>query len=147
LEEQAAKPEYAEVGRLPVATIHEARFVLFDDETRLLFATSHDGSWDAYLGDFAASRRLGFAEIFAHVEAPGGGDIDLEAADADTLKALFMLSQVTAVSYSRNYAGTVKEIRKALDVNRAFQRVLDDPAAEEALANPALKPLLDEAGE
>src|SRR6185437_13992475 len=118
------------VGHLPIATIHEARFVLFDDDTRLLFATSHDGSWDAYMADFAASRTLGlgFAEIFAHVDAPGGGGIDLDAADADTLKALFMASQVTAVSYARNYDGTVKEIRKALTVNRAFQQVLDDPA-------------------
>ena len=29
---------------LPIATIHEARFVLFDDDTRLLFVTSFDDS-------------------------------------------------------------------------------------------------------
>ena len=45
----------------------------------------------------------------------------------------------------RTYPGTVKEIRKALTVNDAFQRVLDGPAAAEALQHPALKPLLDEA--
>jgi hypothetical protein len=28
---------------LPIATIHEARFVPFDNDTRLLFATSFDG--------------------------------------------------------------------------------------------------------
>ena len=50
-------------------------------------------------------------------------------------------------AYARNYPGTVKEIRKALAVNDAFQRVLDDPAAAEALQHPALKPLLDEAAE
>ena len=33
---------------MAVSTIHEARFVLFDDDTRLLFATSFDGPWDAY---------------------------------------------------------------------------------------------------
>jgi hypothetical protein len=32
-------------------------------------------------------------------------------------------------------------------VNEAFQRVLDDPAAEEALQHAALKPLLDEAAD
>ena len=47
--------------------------------------------------------------------------------------------------YARNYGGTVKEIRKAARVNRAFQQVLDDPAASEALLHPTLKPLLDEA--
>jgi hypothetical protein len=39
---------------LPIAIIHEARFVLFDGGTRLLFATSFDGSWDAYMEDFAS---------------------------------------------------------------------------------------------
>ena len=38
---------------------------------------------------------------------------------------------------------TVQEIWKALAVNEAFQRVLDDPAAAEALQHPALEPLLD----
>ena len=41
----------------------------------------------------------------------------------------------------------MKEIRKALRVNEAFQQVLDDPGAAEALRHPALKPLLDEAAD
>src|SRR5689334_18233320 len=40
---------------MAIGTIHEARFVLFDDDTRLLFATSFDGPWDAYMDDFATS--------------------------------------------------------------------------------------------
>jgi hypothetical protein len=40
---------------MAIATIHEARFVLFDDDTRLLFATSFDGPWDAYMDDFFTS--------------------------------------------------------------------------------------------
>src|SRR3954463_14766165 len=32
-----------------IRTIHEARFVLFDDDTRLAFITSFDGPWDAYM--------------------------------------------------------------------------------------------------
>ena len=42
---------------MAIATIHEARFVLFDDDSRLLFATSFDGPWDAYMDDFATSGR------------------------------------------------------------------------------------------
>ena len=56
-------------------------------------------------------------------------------------------AQVTAAAYARNYGGTVKEIRKAERVNTAFQQVLDDPEAAEALQHPALKPLLDEAAD
>jgi hypothetical protein len=54
---------------------------------------------------------------------------------------------VTAAAYARNYPGTVKELRKANRLREAFDRVLDDPSAEEALSNPALKPLLDEAAD
>ena len=41
----------------------------------------------------------------------------------------------------------MKQVLKALAVNEAFQRVLDDPAAAEALQHPALKPLLDKAAD
>ena len=41
----------------------------------------------------------------------------------------------------------MKEIRQAIRVNEAFQRVLDDPEAAEALELPALRPLLDVAAE
>jgi hypothetical protein len=63
------------------------------------------------------------------------------------VKRFILSAQSTAAGYSRNYPGTVKEIRKSLRVNDAFQRVLDDSAAEEALQHPALKPLLDEAAD
>jgi hypothetical protein len=40
---------------MAVQTIHEARFVLFDDDTRLAFITSFDGPWEAYMEDFFSS--------------------------------------------------------------------------------------------
>ena len=40
---------------MAVSTIHEARFVLFDDDTQLAFITSFDGPWDAYMEDFFTS--------------------------------------------------------------------------------------------
>ena len=126
---------------LPIATIHEARFVLFDDDTRLLFATSFDGPWDAYMEDFASKPLKLFDSIFRHVEGYEG------LPDLDAVKAFILSAQQSASGYSRNYGRTVKEIRKAQRVNDAFQRVLDDPAAEEALGHPALAPLLAEAAD
>ena len=128
---------------MAVATIHEARFVPFDDDTRLLFATSFDGPWDAYMEDFltSGSTLALFDAVFQHVEGYEG------LPDLAALKAFILGAQRTAAAYARNYPGTVKEIRKALRVNDAFQRVLDDPAAAEALQQPALKPLLDEASD
>jgi hypothetical protein len=126
---------------MPIASIHEARFVVFDDDTRLLFATSFDGPWDAYMDDFASSALAGFDAIFQHTEGYDG------LPDADAVKAFVLGAQVSATGYARNYPGTVKEHRKALRVNAAFQQVLDDPAAAQALMHPSLKPLLDEAAD
>ena len=126
---------------LPIATIHEARFVLFDGDTRLLFATSFDGPWDAYMEDFASKPLHLFDAIFRHVEGYEG------LPDLAAVKGFILSAQVTASAYARNYGGTVKEIRKAERVNAAFQQVLDDPAAAEALRHPALKPLLHEAAD
>jgi predicted type IV restriction endonuclease len=39
------------------------------------------------------------------------------------------------------------QIKKAQRLQQAFQQVLDDPAAEEALKHPALKPLLVQAAD
>jgi hypothetical protein len=126
---------------LPIAIIHEARFVLFDNDTRLLFATSFDGTWDAYMEDFASKPLKLFDSIFRHVEGYEG------LPDLAAVKQFISGAQQSASGYSRNYGGTVKEIRRALKVSAAFQRVLDDPAAEEALSHPALAPLLDEAAD
>jgi len=125
-----------------VATIHEARFVMFDDDTRLLFATSFDGSWDAYMEDFASAGPLKmFDAIFLHTEGYDG------LPDVAAVKSFIMGAQVTAGAYARNYPGTVKELRRANRLKVAFEQVLDDPGAEAALSHPALKPLLDEAAD
>jgi len=126
---------------MPIAVIHEARFVPFDDDTRLLFATSFDGPWDSYMEDFAAKPLRLFDAIFQHVEGYEG------LPDLQAVKDFILSAQVSAGGYARNYGGTVKQIRKAVRVDDAFQRVLDDPAAAEALGHPALKPLLDEAAD
>ena len=128
---------------MAVTTIHEARFVLFDGDKQLAFITSFDGSWDAYMDDFFTSgpTLALFDVVFRHAEGYEG------LPDLEALKAFILGAQETAAAYQRNYGGTVKEIRKALRVNDAFQRVLDDPEAGEALQHPALKPLLDQAAD
>ncbi len=128
---------------MAVQTIHEARFVLFDDDTRLAFVTSFDGPWDAYMEDFFTSgpTLALFDVIFRHVEGYDG------LPDLAALRAFVLDAEQTAAAYARNYGGTVMEIRKAQRVNKAFQQVLDHPQAAEILAHPALQPLLDEAGD
>jgi hypothetical protein len=128
---------------MAVSTIHEARFVLFDDDTRLAFITSFDGPWDAYMEDFFSSGptlKL-FDVIFRHSVGYEG------LPDLPALREFILGAQESAAAYARNYGGTVKEIRKAQRVNAAFQQVLDHPDAGEALQHPALQPLLDEAAD
>ena len=128
---------------MAIGTIHEARFVLFDDDTRLAFITSFDGPWDTYMDDFLNSGPTLslFDLIFRHTAGYDG------LPDMAALQAFVLEAQQTAAAYARNYGGTVKEIRKAQRVNAAFQRVLDDPGAAEALQHPALAPLLEEAAD
>ena len=128
---------------IAISSIHEARFVLFDDDTRLAFVTSFDGPWDAYMEDFFTSgpTLALFDAIFRHTEGYDG------LPDLAAVKAFVLSAQQTAAAYARNYGGTVKEVRKAQRVNAAFQQVLDHPDAAEALQHPTLKPLLDEAAD
>lgn len=126
---------------MAIASIHEARFVLFDDDTRLLFATSFDGPWDAYMEDFASGPIHLFDAIFRHTEGYEG------LPDLAAVKAFILGAQVSAAAYARNYPGTVKQLRKANRLQAAFDQVLDDARAEEALSHPALKPLLAEAAD
>src|SRR5437764_199134 len=98
---------------MAIKTIHEARFVLFDDDTRLAFVTSFDGPWDAYMEDFFTSGpTLGlFDVIFRHTEGYAG------LPDSAALHAFVLGAQQTAAAYARNYGGTVKEIRQAERLN------------------------------
>ena len=128
---------------MAIQTIHEARFVLFDDDTRLAFITSFDGPWDAYMEDFFTSgpTLALFDVIFRHVEGYDG------LPDVAAVRAFVLGAEEPAAAYARNYGGTVKEIRKAQRVNTAFQQVLDHPQAAEILEHPAMQPLLNEAAD
>jgi hypothetical protein len=132
-------PKVLKEGLKAIGTLHEARWVMFDDDTRVMFCSSFDGDWDTYIDDFGNTPAKDFFQrAWSNTEGfPGIND--------PHVKDWFMDHAVEAKSYLTTYDGTVKEILKALDLQEAFQRVLDDPAAEKALTNPALKPLLDQA--
>src|SRR5919112_2541169 len=99
-----------------IKTIHEARFVLFDEDTRLAFVTSFDGPWDAYMEDFFTSgpTLALFDVIFRHTEGYSG------LPDRPALRSFVLGAQHRAAAYARNYGGTVKEIRKARRVDAAL---------------------------
>jgi hypothetical protein len=132
-----------------IGTLHDARHVLFDDDTRFMFASVFDGSWDTYIDDFATTV-VGdnFNKVFSHSEGfPGVAD--------PSVKDWFVAHQAPAAAFVSSYPDlTVKQIWKNQRVNEAFQAVLDtaefraaldDPANAALVATPAFQKLLDEA--
>ena len=132
-----------------VGTLHQARYVLFDNGTRLLIATTFDGDWDVYIDDFAASYVLdAWDKFLRYCEGYPEEGKDKAGLSVDEIKEFLTANQVTASDFSMTYPGvTVQEIQEALRVQTAFQQVLDDPEAAEALQHPALKPLLEQAAD
>ncbi len=49
-----------------IPTIHFARWVLFDNNKRVLFCSNFDGSWQQYLGDFIDKSGWGLTGIFSN---------------------------------------------------------------------------------
>jgi hypothetical protein len=159
----------AHVRSLPPETnmrtgLRDVRFVVFDNGQRMLFATGFETDWDSYIDDVVltvgmpyfigwlqhleeGNRAIAWAEK-AGVTTIASGDPKLDEImkrAGGEFKAIVQDQQVPAETYD-NFLGayTMPEVAKADRVNQAFQQVLDDPAAAQALqAAPALKPLLD----
>jgi hypothetical protein len=148
--------------------LRDSRHVIFDGGRQLLWTTTFETDWDPYLDD--AMLLFGvdnFIDWMRHVEEAGeltgwlqeaGGPEALRqpieerrktvAQFGGGLKRIIQSVQVPATGYYNALADyTMPQIRKADRVETAFQKVLDDPAAEQALNTPALKPLLEEAAD
>ena len=121
-----------------IGTLHEARFVLLDGGKRLMFCSSFDGDWDTYIDDFATTTiGKNFDETWEHVQGYPG-------VKSPTIKDWFQAHAVEAGNFVCAYPKpTVKQVWRALAVQQAFEQVLNNPGAAEALQNPALKPLAD----
>jgi hypothetical protein len=134
-------------GSEALGILHFQRFFIIADKY-LVFTSEFDGDDDSYLEDFYGMEitpgpSLGlFNAAWKYTEGwPPPGD---KAAFVDFWKRNKVEELVT---YSHYPGVTAKEVRKAVRLQKAFQSVLDRPDAAEALKHPALKALLDEAGD
>ena len=130
--------------------VRTLRGTLFDNDTRFLFATTFDTDWDTYIDD-AVQMMGGIAPWGKFLqyceEIPPDAGVPGAVGNADA-KALLAQVRTKATTYIDTFPDvSVKKFNRALQVLVAFEKVLDDPAAAEALKNPALKPLLDQAAE
>ncbi|MET7519034.1 hypothetical protein ABZS88_37510 [Streptomyces sp. NPDC005480] len=132
-----------------IGTLHDARHVIFDNDTRFMFASVFDGSWDTYIDDFAKTV-VGerFDKVFSHCEGfPGVTD--------PGAKDWFVAQQEPAGVFVSAYPDlTVQQIYKDQRVDEAFEALLDtveframldNPANAELVGTPAFQKLLEEA--
>ena len=125
--------------------IHEMRFVLFDKDTRLVWLTSFDSDWDNYIDDTILLVGIPpYTKVLMHtLEGPEGLSEDTPNLGA-VVKDLFNAVRITAAGVLVSNADvSIKEQFRHRDVNRAFETVLNNPDAAEALQHAALKPLLE----
>ena len=148
--------------------LRDSRHVIFDNGTKLLWCTTFETDWDPYLDDamllFGVDNFIDWmryvqeaGELVEWLNEAGGPDAlrapveerkETVAKFGGGLKRIIQSVQVPAVGYCNVLSDlTVPQIRKADRIQQAFQKVLDDPAAEQALGQPVLKPLLDEAAD
>jgi hypothetical protein len=103
-----------------LGTIHIVRWVIFDDDTRLFFATNFDGSVEDYMRDFAERAPEGIDAIWGHCEGYPG------ARDYPKLRDYILGSAIETTGYYCAYPNsTVTDINKALDWKGKFDTFLD----------------------
>lgn len=58
--DRLAKEYFNDIGQLGgIPSIHFAKWLLLDDDKRLLFFSNYDSSWESYLGDFVDQAAIG----------------------------------------------------------------------------------------
>lgn len=97
-----------------VGTLHDMRFVILDNDTKLLFATTYDGDWDSYISTFASKIPVPMDTFFSVVEGWPG----INSPDVYDFIAKY---QVPATGWFVAYPDeTVDSIKKALKVRDAL---------------------------
>jgi hypothetical protein len=132
--------------RFQKAGMRDVRFVMFDNDQRLLLLTTFETDWVPYVDDaFMVIGLEHWRDWQQHtVESEGFKTKPSLVEMRDALQS----SQIPAAAYYNVLADyTIPQIKKALRMERAFQQVLDDPAAAELLQHPTLKPLLEQAAD
>jgi hypothetical protein len=102
-----------------MGTVHDMRFAIFDNDTRLLFASTFDGDWDAYISDFAAYIPDQIDLIFGEAEGMPG-------IRSPNVKDWIVKHQVSSTYFYSAYPeASVRDIRKALKVEGGLDVLLD----------------------
>ena len=123
-------------GAQRVSTLHDMRFVFFDHDTRILFATTYDGDWDSYINDFATKIPELMDLLFTNVEGWPG-------ITSPTVKDVIAGYQIDAAGwFVANPQVTVVDTRRFQRMDKALTAFLDEMAADSP-QDPATRAALD----
>lgn len=125
-------------GAQRVSTLHDMRFVFFDNDTRILFATTYDGYWDSYINDFATKIPELMDLLFTNIEGwPGIA--------SPAVKDFIAGHQIDAAGwFVANPQVTVVDTRRYQRMDQALTAFLDTMAAhppQDAATRAALETL------
>jgi hypothetical protein len=102
-----------------VGTVHDMRYLIFDNDTRLLFASTFDGDWDAYINDFAAHIPNEIDMIFGEVE-------DYPGIRSPNIKDYIVKYQVPSTYFYSAYPNaSVRDVWKAMKIKGGLDVLLD----------------------
>jgi hypothetical protein len=126
-------------GTRELGTVHNFRNTLLDNDTKWLFASVFDGTWDDYIDDFGASPFFveAFDNVLQHIVAGYRGFND------PSTKDWLVAHQTTATQFTSAYPDlTVQQIWKQQRAYDALQGVLDSPEFQDAINDPAYAKLV-----
>src|SRR6202051_4627460 len=102
-----------------IATVHDLRFVIIENEPPIIFGATFDGGWEKYIDDFGGIIPDEIDLLFHEFEGYPG-------INHPSIKDWIVAQQVTAVGFSRAYPqASVRDIWKALKIRGAVDTLLD----------------------
>jgi hypothetical protein len=107
-----------------IATIHMARWVIFDDGKQLLFESNYDGTWESYIGDFVDKAADGMDAIWLNCKdyPPQGAhniqDFKIAIRDHECRAQIF---------YSAYADVSVKNLRNDIAISHGVKNILGQP--------------------
>jgi hypothetical protein len=102
-----------------IGTVHDLRFVILDDDSRVIFASTFDGDWDAYINDFGGRIPDEIDLLFHECEGYPG-------IHSPNIKDWIASRQVTATAFYSAYPeASVRDVWKTLKTKKALDALLD----------------------
>ncbi len=106
-----------------MGTLHDLRFVLFDNDTRVLFASTYDGGFEQYIKDFATLVPDMIDKEFQECEGYPG------VRSSKIWEYIAQYQKEAIVFYSAYPNATVKQVWKGQRVLKAFEQLLDEASS------------------